>query len=138
MMMLTGGLRIAGGNRHFTMTPISEDFPWQLPPNNRFGLAHRKPLPWWRRPTAPRALPLLMEMLAILLALSVLFTFYQVVRNSVLKGDLLREAMAERALAIHHCNNLSASGAGASCLLRLNSPPTPGLAPIVASAAPGN
>ena len=137
MMMLTGGLHIAGGNRHFNMTPISEDFPWKLAPHSRFGLAHRKPLPWWRRPAAPRALPILMELLAILVALSVLFVFYQVVRNSVIQGDLQREAMAERALAIHHCNNLSASGAGASCLMRLKAAAAPVPTPIIAAAAPG-
>ena len=77
---------------------------------------------WWHRPSAPRGLLVVMELLAVLVALSVLLTFYQVVRSSVKRGELVREIVAERALATHYCNTLSALGAGESCLLRLKTP----------------
>lgn len=63
-----------------------------------------------------------MELLAVLVALSVLLAFYKVVNASIERGVLQREAIAARALATHHCNTLSASGAGEMCLARLNTP----------------
>ena len=104
------------------MTDIPKDLSWPLRPNNRFELTRRRPMPWWRRPSAPGWLPVMMEVLAALIALLVLLSFYQVVNASVERGALHREAVAARALATHHCNTLSALGAGEICLARLNTP----------------
>ena len=104
------------------MTNLSKDFNWPAVPPGRFGLAHRMPLKWWHRPTAPRGLPLLMELLAVLIAVAVLVAFYRVVVASVERGELQREATAARAMATHHCNTLSTSGAGENCKARLNTP----------------
>lgn len=104
------------------MTTLPKDLNWPAVPPGRFGLARRMPLRWWHRPTAPRGLPLLMELLAVLMAVAVLVAFYQVVVASVERGELQREAIAARAMAMHHCNTLSALGAGEICLARLNTP----------------
>ena len=64
----------------------------------------------------------MMEVLAALVALSVLVAFYQVVTASVERGVLQREAVAARALATYHCNTLPALGASEMCLSRLNTP----------------
>ncbi len=94
--------------------------------------------PLWRVPPDQRSLPYLIELLAVLAAISILLVFIQVVRSSVQQGDRLRLAMTVRSAATHHCNSLNGAGAAGICLQQLNAPgaadPAPKLVQVSAAA----
>ncbi len=84
--------------------------------------------PWWPKAPAPQFKPYVLEALVAVVALGLLLAFFQVVHQSVLRGEQLRQAVAVHSAATHHCKSLAALGSGDACLRLLNAPATAGLA----------
>lgn len=94
-----------------------------LPANPLFTVA-----PWWGRPPVRPGIPYLTVLLGALVAVPLLLLFYNVVSESVVRGERLRADMAVHSAATYDCKSLVALGSGEACLRLLNAPANAGVA----------